>query len=161
MVSGEALTPSVPGLHHNPYRHGEFCYEIKFVWPRNRLRCLGFLKLCLLSSCSCLETEIENGPRLPAGIIPAVPGVRFTKGKSAGFLNSRQVSRSRDWSWKLPDGSELWQGSPYYCGVVCPISEPPNNSYYLSRGLDTCRDLSKPGHFSLVKRTPGRTISYV
>ena len=81
--------------------------------------------------------------------------MRFTKGKSAGFPKSRQVSKPRDQYLELLDGSEIWQAAPqYYCGDACQISEPSSNSKDQSRDFETWRDLRKPADFPLVKRIP-------
>ena len=40
------------------------------------------------------------------------PGLRFTKGKSAGFPKSRQVSKPRDQYLELLNGSEILQAAP-------------------------------------------------
>ena len=57
------------------------------------------------------------------------------------IVRSREVSRPRDWYFKLSNRFEIWQAHRQQCcRSACQISERSNNSKYKSRGFETSRD---------------------
>ena len=60
------------------------------------------------------------------------------------FVRSREVSKPRDWYFKLSYRFEIWQAHRQQCcRSACQISERLDNSKYKSRGFETSRDLTK------------------
>ena len=60
------------------------------------------------------------------------------------FVRSREVSKPRDWYFKLSHRFEIWQAHRQQCcRSACQISERSDNSKYKSRGFETSRDLTK------------------
>ena len=60
------------------------------------------------------------------------------------FVRSREVSKPRDWYFKLSHRFEIWQAHRQQCcRSACQISERSDNSKYKSRGCETLRDLTK------------------
>ena len=60
------------------------------------------------------------------------------------FVRSREVSKPRDWYFKLSYRFEIWQAHRQQCcRSACQISERSDNSKYKSRGFETLRDLTK------------------
>ena len=60
------------------------------------------------------------------------------------FVRSREVSKPRDWYFKLSHRFEIWQAHRQQCcRSACQISERSGNSKYKSRGFETLRDLTK------------------
>ena len=60
------------------------------------------------------------------------------------FVRSREVSKPRDWYFKLTHRFEIWQAHRQQCWrSACQISERSGNSKYKSRGFETLRDLRK------------------
>ena len=60
------------------------------------------------------------------------------------FVRSREVSKPRDWYFKLSYRFEIWQAHRQQCcRSACQISERLDNSRYKSRGFETLRDLTK------------------
>ena len=60
------------------------------------------------------------------------------------FVRSREVSKSRDWYFKLLHRFEIWQAHRQpCCRSACQISERSDNSKYKSRGFETLRDLTE------------------
>ena len=60
------------------------------------------------------------------------------------FVRSREVSKSRDWCFKLLHRFEIWQAHRQpCCRSACQISERSDNSKYKSRGFETLRDLTE------------------
>ena len=60
------------------------------------------------------------------------------------FARSREVSKPRDWYFKLPYRFEIWQAHRQQCcRSACQIAERSDNSKYKSRGFETLRDLTK------------------
>ena len=60
------------------------------------------------------------------------------------FVRSREVSKSRDWYFKLLHRFEIWQAHRQpCCQSACQISERSDNSEYKSRGFETLRDLTE------------------
>ena len=60
------------------------------------------------------------------------------------FVRSREVSKPRDWYFKLLYRFEIWQAHRQHCcRSACQISERSDNSKYKSRGFETLRDLTE------------------
>ena len=60
------------------------------------------------------------------------------------FVRSREVSKPRDWYFKLSYRFEIWQAHRQQCcRSACQISERSDNSKCKSRGFETLRDLTK------------------
>ena len=60
------------------------------------------------------------------------------------FIRSREVSKPRDWYFKLFNRIEIWQAHRQHCcRSACQISERSDNSKYKSRGFETLRDLTE------------------
>ena len=60
------------------------------------------------------------------------------------FVRSREVTKPRDWYFKLSYRFEIWQAHRQQCcRSACQISERSDNSKYKSRGFETLRDLTK------------------
>ena len=60
------------------------------------------------------------------------------------FVRSREVSKPRDWYFKLSYRFEIWQAHRQHCcRSACQISERSDNSKYKSRGFETLRDLTE------------------
>ena len=60
------------------------------------------------------------------------------------FVRSREVSKPRDWYFKLSYRFEIWQAHRQQCcRSACQISERSDNSKYKSRGFEALRDLTK------------------
>ena len=59
------------------------------------------------------------------------------------IVRSREVSKPRDWYFKLSNRFEIWQAHRQQCcRSACQISERSDNSKYKSRGFETSRDLT-------------------
>ena len=59
------------------------------------------------------------------------------------IVRSREVSKPRDWYFKLSYRFEIWQAHRQHCcRSACQISERSDNSKYKSRGFETSRDLT-------------------
>ena len=59
------------------------------------------------------------------------------------FVRSREVSKPRDWYFKLLYRFEIWLAHRQQCcRSACHISERSDNSKYKSRGFETSRDLT-------------------
>ena len=77
--------------------------------------------------------------------------LRFTKGKSAGFIKSRGRNIDSRSCWMSLKFDRVLQ-----CfGEPSQMSKPSDNRKDKSCDLETWRDLRKPADFALVKRTPG------
>ena len=60
------------------------------------------------------------------------------------FVRSREVSKPRDWYFKLSHRFAIWQAHRQQCcRSACQISERSGNSKYKSRGFETWRDLTE------------------
>ena len=60
------------------------------------------------------------------------------------IVRSREVSKPRDWYFKLSYRFEIWQAHRQQsCRSACQISERSDNSKYKSRDFETLRDLTK------------------
>ena len=60
------------------------------------------------------------------------------------FVRSREVSKPRDWYFKLSHRFEIWLAHRQQCcRSASQISERSGNSKYKSRGFETLRDLRK------------------
>ena len=58
-------------------------------------------------------------------------------------VKSREVSKLRDWQFKLLHRFKIWQAhGQHCCRGVCQISDQSDNSIYKSRGFETLRDHS-------------------
>ena len=58
------------------------------------------------------------------------------------IIRSREVSKPRDWQFKLSDRFEIWQAHRQRCcRCACQISKLLDKSKYKSRGFETSRDL--------------------
>ena len=59
------------------------------------------------------------------------------------IVRSREVSKPRDWYFKLSCRFEIWQARRQQCcRSACQIPERSDNSKYKSRGFETLRDLT-------------------
>ena len=59
-------------------------------------------------------------------------------------VRSREVSKPRDWYFKLSYGYEIWQAHRQHrYRSACQISERSDISKYKSRGFETLRDLAE------------------
>ena len=57
-------------------------------------------------------------------------------------VRSREVSKPRDWYFKLSYRFEIWRAHrQQYCRSACQISERSDNSKYKSRDFESLRDL--------------------
>ena len=75
---------------------------------------------------------IEMAPRAPS---------QYPKRRL--IVRSREVSKPRDWYFKLSHRFEIWQAHRQQCcRSACQISERSDNSKYLSRAFETSRDLA-------------------
>ena len=60
------------------------------------------------------------------------------------FVRSREISKPRDWYFKLSYRFEIWQAHRQHCcRSACQISERSDNSKYKSSGFETLRDLTE------------------
>ena len=60
------------------------------------------------------------------------------------FVRSREISKPRDWYFKLSYPFEIWQAHRQHCcRSAGQISERSDNSKYKSRGFETLRDLTE------------------
>ena len=59
------------------------------------------------------------------------------------IVRSREVSKPRDWQFKLSHRFEIWQAHRQHgCRCACQISERSYHSKYKSRGWEALRDLT-------------------
>ena len=59
-------------------------------------------------------------------------------------VRSREVSKPRDWYFKLSYRFEIWQAHRQQCcQSACQIAERSDNSKFKSRGFETLRDLTE------------------
>ena len=103
---------------------------------------IGFLTSS--SARSCKESNISSF----TGTLGSVMGSgswgpsQYTKRRL--FVRSREVSKPRDWYFKLLYRFEIWQAHRQHCcRSACQISERSDNSKYKSRGFETLRDLTE------------------
>ena len=60
------------------------------------------------------------------------------------FVRYREISKPRNWYFKLSHRFEIWQAHRQQCcRSACQISERSDNSKYRSRGFEILRDLTK------------------
>ena len=72
------------------------------------------------------------------------PWAPFQYTKRRLFVRSREVSKPRDWYFKLLYRFEIWQAHRQHCcWSACQISEWSDNSKYKFRYFETLRDLTE------------------
>ena len=68
---------------------------------------------------------------------------QYPKRRLIVHVRSREVSKTRDWYFKLSCRFEIWQARRQQCcRSACQIPERSDNSKYKSRGFETLRDLT-------------------
>ena len=114
-------------LHHIPQcttleqKCVHFCSKMVHggIWERCRV---GFVRLVY-----CLHTRAPS---------------QYPKRRL--FVRSREISKPRDWYFKLSHRFEIWQAHRQQCcRSACQISERSDNSKYKSHGFETSRDLTE------------------
>ena len=111
----------------------DFCWLHIWKFARNGNRYLQFLILTLPTNCSSARWRIPITVWAPS---------QYPKRRL--FVRSREVSKPRDWYFKLSYRSEIWQAHRQQCcRSACQISERSDNSKYKSRGFETLRDLTE------------------
>ena len=113
-----------------------FCYKIHVILLAARIGVLWlchfeFWKMVRLQCCwDICQTWTDRAPS------------QYTKRRL--FVRSREVSKPRDWYFKLLYRFEIWQAHRQHCcRSACQISERSDNSKYKSRGFETLRDLTE------------------